>query len=107
MARVKYVDESQQIVPDANQLERIRRRRALTQLGQVSSVSPKSPNSGVLPRSVHQSARIVPEPYVALDHSLTIGALTLTLSPTLTAHSTISNYLLALAAAAKLFCVAR
>ena len=42
----------------------------------------------------------MPESYVALDHSLTIGALTLTLSPTLTALSAISNYLLALAAAA-------
>ena len=40
----------------------------------------------------------MPESYVALDHSLTIGALTLTLSPTLTALSAISNYLLALAA---------
>ena len=42
----------------------------------------------------------MPESYVALDHSLTIGALTLTLSPTLTALSAISNYLFALAAAA-------
>ena len=42
----------------------------------------------------------MPESYVALDHSLTIGALTLTLSPILTALSAISNYLLALAVAA-------
>ena len=103
----KYVDGLQQIVPGANQLEAARRNRAPTQLGQVSSVPPESPNSDVLPHSVQ--AKIVPESYVALDHSLTIGALTLTLSPTfmITAHSAISNYLLALAAAVELFCVAR
>jgi hypothetical protein len=50
----KYVDGLQQIVPAANQLETIRRHRALTQLGQVSSVPPESPNSAVLPHSVHQ-----------------------------------------------------
>ena len=50
----KYVDGLQQIVPAANQLETIRRHRALTQLGQVSPVPPESPNSAVLPHSVHQ-----------------------------------------------------
>ena len=49
-----YVDELQQIAPAADQLETIRRHRALTQLGQVSSVPPGSPNSVVLPHSVHQ-----------------------------------------------------
>ena len=49
----KYVDGLQQIVPAANQLETIRRHRALTQLGQVSPVPPESPNSVVLPHSVH------------------------------------------------------
>ena len=50
----KYDDRLQQIVPAANQLETICRHRALTQLGQVSSVPPESPNSAVLPHSVHQ-----------------------------------------------------
>ena len=49
----KYDDRLQQIVPAANQLETIRRHRALTQLGQVSPVPPESPNSAVLPHSVH------------------------------------------------------
>ena len=49
----KYVDGLQQIVPAANQLETIHRHRALTQLGQVSPVPPESPNSVVLPHSVH------------------------------------------------------
>ena len=103
----KYVHGLQQIMPAVNQLETIRRHRALTQLGQVSPVSPESPSSVVLPHSGHHKARIVPQSYVALSRSLTIGALTLTLSPPLTDLSSISNYLLALSAAAKLFCVAR
>ena len=49
-----HVDGLQQIVPAANQLETIHRHRALTQLGQVSPVPPESPNSVVLPHSVHQ-----------------------------------------------------
>ena len=49
----KYVEGLQQIVPAANQLETIRRHRALTQLGQVPPVPPESPNSIVLPHSVH------------------------------------------------------
>jgi hypothetical protein len=66
----KYVDGLQQIVPAANQLETIRRHRALTQLGQVSSVPPESPNAALLPHQAHKKARIVPEPYVccALSH---------------------------------------
>ena len=66
----KYVDGLQQIVPAANQLETIRRHRALTQLGQISSVPPESPNSALLPHQAHKKARIVPEPYVccALSH---------------------------------------
>ena len=48
----KYVVGLQQIVPAANQPETIRRHRALTQLDQVSSVPPESPNAVVLPHSV-------------------------------------------------------
>ena len=52
---------------------------------------------GCLTRSTRKADGIVPESHVALSLSLTIGALTLSLSATLTAPLAISNYLLALA----------
>jgi hypothetical protein len=45
----KYDDRLQQIVPAANQLETIRRHRALMQLVRVSPVPVESPNPAVLP----------------------------------------------------------
>ena len=76
----KYVDGLQQIVSAANQLETMGRHRALTQLGQVSSMPPESPNSALLPHLVHHKARTVPESYVALDHAFTLGTLVMPLS---------------------------
>ena len=46
----KYDDRLQQIVPAANQLETIRRHRALMQLVRVSPVPVESPNAAVLPQ---------------------------------------------------------
>ena len=51
----KYDDRLQQIVPAANQLETIRRHRALTQLVQASPAPLESPNAAVLPPPESQS----------------------------------------------------
>ena len=96
----KYDDRLQQIVPAANQLETIRRHRALTQLVRLSPVPLESPNAAVLLCCLHQKARIVPESCACCALSLSFGALTLTLSAALTAPPAISNYLIALAAVA-------
>ena len=80
----KYDDRLQQIVPAANQLETIRRHRALTQLVRVSPVPLESPNAAVLLCCLHQKARIVPESCACCALSLSFGALTLTLSAALT-----------------------
>ena len=56
----KYDDRLQQIVPAANQLETIRRHRALTQLVRVSPVPLESPNAAVMPPpESHNRTRIV------------------------------------------------
>ena len=66
----KYVDGLQQIVPAANQLETIRRHRALMQLGQVSPVPSESLKSAVLSHLLHHQARTVPESYVPLNQEI-------------------------------------
>lgn len=99
----KYDDRLQQIVPAANQLETIRRHRALTQLVRVSPVPLESPNAAVLLCCLHQKARIVPESCAccALSLSLVWRSDTHALSsPHSAAPPAISNYLIALAAVA-------